>query len=99
VYHDVAIRPETNRNVPVELNGVKLIRIGEALSRAGLSRATYFRWIKEGRIPDARFRDRNGRRVFTERELAELESAANQVVEAVPGDQSQLSLQLPRGAL
>ena len=43
--------------------------MGEALELAGLSRSTYFRWVREGRIRDVEYRDRNRRRVFTQEEL------------------------------
>lgn len=80
--------------MPVQLNGMKLFRIGEALKQAGLSRATYFRWVREGRISDARYRDRNGRRVLTPEELRHLIREANKVVEADPSPQRQLSLEI-----
>lgn len=56
-----------------------LFSIGEALARAGLSRSTYFRWVRSGRIPDTQFKDRNGRRVFTEDEVDLLNNVANQL--------------------
>ena len=46
-----------------------------------MSRATYFRWVREGRVPDARYRDRNQRRVLTADEVAHLTSVANRLVE------------------
>ena len=70
--------------VPVTINGKKVYRIGEALEQAGLSRATYFRWVQQGRIPDTQYKDRNQRRVFTEEELEQLTRAANQLVESNP---------------
>ena len=74
--------------MPITLDGEKVYRIGEALDLAGLSRSTYFRWVREGRIRDAEYRDRNGRRVFTSVELRNLKSEASQLVSASP----QLSL-------
>jgi hypothetical protein len=81
--------------MPTSIDGNLLFPIGEALDRAGVSRATYFRWVREGRIPDARFRDRNGRRVLTTEELSLLERRANRLVETLPPDQ----LTLPVGAV
>ena len=66
------------------IGGTMVYRIGEALRTAGVSRATYFRWVQRGRIADARYRDRNGRRVFTEEELRALTDEANKLVEASP---------------
>jgi predicted site-specific integrase-resolvase len=59
----------------------KLYRIGEALATASLSRATYFRWLKAGRIRETQFKDRNGRRLFTEIEVDTLVSEAQRLVE------------------
>lgn len=84
MYRSVARRIATVISMPVTINGTRVYRIGEALLHAGVSRATYFRWIKRRRIPDTRFRDRNGRRVFTEEELTRLTDEANRLVEASP---------------
>ena len=80
--------------MPVELNGMRLYRIGEALTKAGLSRATYFRWVKDGKVPDARFRDRNGRRVLTPEEVRALFRTAHEVVEPEPDVQTQIPLEI-----
>ena len=68
--------------VPLVIEGRKLYRIGEALASASLSRATYFRWLKQGRTKDTQFKDRNGRRVFTEEELSDLKREAQRLLEA-----------------
>lgn len=68
--------------MPMMLDGTLVFRIGETLRTAKMSRATYFRWVREGRCNDARFRDRNGRRVFTPDELRELLLVANRLVDA-----------------
>lgn len=67
--------------LPLLNDGTKLYRIGEALASASLSRATYFRWLKCGRVKDTRFKDRNGRRVFTQEELDQLKREAQRLVE------------------
>lgn len=63
------------------VNDKKLYRIGEALAAASLSRATYFRWLKAGRIGETQFKDRNSRRLFTEAELEALVAEAQRLVE------------------
>lgn len=68
--------------MPLLIDGRKLYRIGEALRMASVSRATYFRWLKLGRVRDTQFKDRNGRRVFTEEELYNLKSESERLVEA-----------------
>ena len=47
-----------------------------------MSRATYFRWLKCGKLKDTQFKDRNGRRVFTEEELEGLKKETDRLVEA-----------------
>ena len=59
-----------------------MFSIGEALREAAISRATFFRWVKDGVIQDAQFRDRNRRRVFTAEEVAELKRFAHRLVAA-----------------
>jgi len=65
--------------MPIMLKDKTVFSIGEALARVGMSRSTYFRWVKAGRIPDTQFKDRNGHRVFTEEELQILDGLANQL--------------------
>jgi hypothetical protein len=70
--------------VALEIDGVTVHRIGEALALAGLSRPTYFRWVREGRIRDTKYKDRNGRRVFTGEELEWLKRISQRLVETSP---------------
>jgi DNA-binding transcriptional MerR regulator len=65
--------------MPLSRSGLTLYRIGEALHEAGVSRATYFRWVREQRVSDTQYRDRNGRRLFTESELDALTTFAQQL--------------------
>jgi predicted site-specific integrase-resolvase len=67
--------------VPIQVDGKRFYRIGEALAAASLSRATYFRWLKLGRLRDTRFKDRNGRRIFTDSELGILVDEAKRLIE------------------
>src|SRR5689334_9562283 len=71
-------------NMPLVIDGKTVYRIGEALEEAGMSRATYFRWVRIGKLPDTRYRDRNGRRVFTHDEVRGLRGLAQRLVEASP---------------
>jgi DNA-binding transcriptional MerR regulator len=68
--------------MPFEIDGRTVYRIGEALRAASVSRATYFRWVREGLIADTEFRDRNGRRVLTAEELEHLKRFAHRLVES-----------------
>jgi len=67
--------------MPIQVGGKKFHRIGEALAAASLSRATYFRWLKQGRLRDTHFKDRNGRRIFTDSELGILVDEAKRLIE------------------
>ena len=69
-------------SVPITIDGKVMFSIGEALREATVSRATFFRWVKEGVIHDTEFRDRNGRRVFTAEEVEELKRFAQRLVAA-----------------
>ena len=80
MYHYVSSRIEME-TVPIVVDDKKLYRIGEALATASLSRATYFRWLKAGRVRETQFKDRNGRRLFTEAELETLVAEAKRLVE------------------
>lgn len=84
VCYSVSLRLRTVCSMPVELQGRMLYTIGEALSKAGLSRSTYFRWVRLGRIHDTQFKDRNGRRVFTHEELEELGRVTQQLQDTQP---------------
>jgi DNA-binding transcriptional MerR regulator len=70
--------------MPFESDGQLMYPIGEALVSAELSRATFFRWVKEGKVDDARFRDRNGRRVFSADQVDQLRSFNRHLTEASP---------------
>ena len=66
-------------HMPTTLQDRMVFSIGEALAKVGVSRSTYFRWVKAGRVPDTEFKDRNGHRVFTEEEVEALDRIANQL--------------------
>ena len=67
--------------MPILVDNTKLYRIGEALTAASLTRATYFRWLKAGKVMETQFKDRNGRRLFTEAELQTLVNEAKRLVQ------------------
>jgi DNA-binding transcriptional MerR regulator len=67
------------RIVPIRIQDRTLFTIGEALAKAEVSRSTYFRWVRFGRIADTQYKDRNGCRVFTQEEVEELAKVAHQL--------------------
>lgn len=54
-------------------------RTSEACERAGLSKATLFRWIKAGIIEDTMPRDRKGWRLFTEDDIDRIKAEVTRV--------------------
>jgi DNA-binding transcriptional MerR regulator len=52
----------------VEINGKTYYRTAEMCAKAGISRATLFRWLKAGVLKKT-YRDRRGWRMFTENDL------------------------------
>jgi len=64
--------------MPIEINGQTYYRTSEACLKTGISRATLFRWLKEGVLKRS-YRDRRGWRLFTEDDLHEIQVEANRV--------------------
>ncbi len=61
------------------INGQTYYRTSEACQRAGTSKATLFRWVKEGILEDIACRDRNGWRLFSEDDINRIKSEATRV--------------------
>jgi hypothetical protein len=64
--------------MPIEMNGQIYYRTSEACTKAGISRATLFRWFKQG-ILKRTHKDRRGWRLFTEDDLAGIRVEAMKV--------------------
>ena len=64
--------------MPVEIGGKRYYRTCELCSKACISRATLFRWIKAG-IIESRLRDRRGWRLFTEEDMQKLQAEAGKI--------------------
>lgn len=58
--------------------------LNEAARRVGVSPATLKRWFREKRIPEVD-RDRNGWRIFEERDIERIRSYAERRTHAAPG--------------
>ena len=65
--------------MPVTLGGRTYYQTGEACRLAGVSRNTFFRWVREGSFADARQRDRHGWRLFTGDDVERLAAEVNRV--------------------
>lgn len=63
--------------MPKEIRGKIYYRTSEACEIAGISKATLFRWIKAGILQDAGRKDRNGWRLFSEKDIVRIRAEAN----------------------
>ena len=68
--------------MPVTINGQKYYRTAEVCSLAAISRATLFRWLKNGVLNECR-RDRRGWRLYSESDLDNVLSEVNKVESVV----------------
>ena len=67
--------------MPIKLNGQNYYRSAEVCRKIGISRTTLLRWLKEGILDEARYRDRRGWRLFTQDEVDSFKLEANQLIE------------------
>ena len=65
--------------MPIAIDGKTYYRTAEVCRIVGISRSTFFRWLREGSFPDVKTVDRRGWRLFTEDDLARLKAEVNQV--------------------
>ena len=75
----------------VEIAGRRYYRTNEALQMIGISKATWFRWLKEKKVEDVRHKDVRGWRLYTEEDLDRIRTYANTVL-VIPV-QEQLTLE------
>jgi predicted site-specific integrase-resolvase len=59
----------------------KYYRTAEVCQAAGISKPTFFRWLREGTFLDAKRRDMRGWRLFTREELDSIVVQANRINE------------------
>ena len=77
--------------MPREIDGVVYVAAAEVAREVGVSRQTFWRWRRDGKIPAGhRFRDRQI--VFTEREVEEIREHANKVEPISGNNEKQLNL-------
>ena len=65
--------------MPKKIRGQLYYRTSEACKLAGISKATLFRWIKMGILKDASRKDRNGWRLFSEKDIARIRAEASKL--------------------
>ena len=67
----------------IRIDGETYYRTSEACRMAGISRATLFRWLREGILEDVARRDRKGWRLFTQDDINRIKSEATRVSRGV----------------
>ncbi|MFC1931564.1 MerR family transcriptional regulator [Chloroflexota bacterium] len=65
--------------MPILMNGKRYYRTTEACKIAGISRSTFFRWLRVGSFQDVTTFDRRGWRLFTQNDLRRLKKEANRI--------------------
>ena len=70
--------------MPISISGKTYYRTAEACQIVGISRTTFFRWLREGSFADVRNVDRRGWRLFTDDDLERLKAEANQISPNTP---------------
>ena len=56
----------------IEIDGKKYYFTAEACKRAGVSKSTFLRWVKDGSVQDVKIRDLRGWRIFSEEDINKL---------------------------
>ena len=70
----------------VEVNGIKYLTAGDVVAQLGISRATLWRWRRQGRVPSGH-RYRNRQVIFTPDEVEAIQAYADRI-EPIEGDDS-----------
>jgi len=71
--------------MPVEINGQTYYRTADVCRMVGLSRTTFFRWLREGIFEESGRRDRRGWRLFNRDEIVAFRSEAHRITENIQG--------------
>ena len=64
--------------MPIEINGKFFYSTTETCEKAGISRATLFRWLRKGVLEKLR-KDRRGWRLFTDDDLNKLRAEIERI--------------------
>jgi hypothetical protein len=81
-------------SMPKSINGRRYFSASEVAQMAGVHRLTLLRWIREGRMADVS-RDRNGWRMFSEADAAQIADYASSLNERTSPAQTLLFHNLP----
>jgi predicted site-specific integrase-resolvase len=72
--------------MPINIENKTYYRTAEVCRAVGISKATFFRWLKQGICSEAKQRDMRGWRLFTEEEVTSLTEQANRISENDQGE-------------
>jgi predicted site-specific integrase-resolvase len=65
--------------MPISINSQKYYHTKEACLKAGISKSTFHRWIKQGIINDSIIKDRRGWRLFSEADIKNIRMEAAKI--------------------
>ena len=65
--------------MPTTIRGTTYYRTAEACETAGISKNTFFRWLRSGDFDDVSTADRHGWRLFSEGDLERLSEKAQRI--------------------
>ena len=64
--------------MPIEINGELYYTTAETCQKTSISRATLYRWLRQGLLEELR-KDRKGWRLFTEEDLNKLKAETERI--------------------
>jgi len=76
--------------MPITVNGETYYRTAEVCRTVGISRSTFFRWLRQGSLADAKNVDRRGWRLFTKADIDRLTAEVNQIRPKDPANQDKV---------
>jgi len=76
--------------MPITVNGETYYRTAEVCRAVGISRSTFFRWLRQGSLADAKNVDRRGWRLFTKADIDRLKAEVNQIRPKDPENQGKV---------
>jgi len=65
--------------MPIVIDGKTYYRTAEVCRLAGVSKSTFFRWLRQGSFVDVANFDRRGWRLFTKEDLKRLKAEVGQI--------------------
>lgn len=65
--------------MPIVIDGKTFYRTAEVCRLAGVSKSTFFRWLRQGSFTDVANFDRRGWRLFTKEDLKRLKAEVGQI--------------------